>query len=131
MAESMTTELRFVPSRVEGLPDVSEVAVFPDRIELLSAGTWMSFPFERMARYPKPKWLWRFLARLGWWKGFVPVGDRDWFHPPKDRYFRFYSSPAVIVYMPDEPVGLNYADTCFRHVQDMMIRGGYHTWDLG
>ena len=34
----METCLRFVPSRVEGLPDASEAAIYPDRLELLCAG---------------------------------------------------------------------------------------------
>ena len=33
--------IRFVPSRVGGLSDVSEVVVRPDRLELLSGGQWV------------------------------------------------------------------------------------------
>lgn len=41
MTMASTGGLRFVPSRVDGLPDVTDVAVFPDRLELLSAGKWV------------------------------------------------------------------------------------------
>jgi hypothetical protein len=39
--------LRFAPSRVEGLADVSEVAVFPDRLELKAGGQVGSVPVRR------------------------------------------------------------------------------------
>ncbi|HTU90541.1 MAG TPA: hypothetical protein VMF69_10740 [Gemmataceae bacterium] len=38
MATASETWLRFIPSRVEGLSGVTEVAVFPDRLELLAQG---------------------------------------------------------------------------------------------
>jgi hypothetical protein len=37
--------LQFVPSRVDGLQDVSEAVVYPDRLELRSAGQWVVFRF--------------------------------------------------------------------------------------
>ena len=83
--------LNFVPSRVEGLPDVTEAVVRPDRLELRSAGEWVVRPFDRMARWPRPEPLWRLLARLGWRTRWLPVADRDWFHPPRDRFFRALS----------------------------------------
>jgi hypothetical protein len=127
----MEEGLRLVPSRVEGLPEVTEIVVFPDRLELCSAGEWLSFPFAEMVEWPRPAWFWRLLARLGWRQRFLPVGERDWFHPPADRFFRFFTSPRVVVYMPDEPADTSYGDTCFRRVQDVMFRGGFNTWDLG
>src|SRR5262245_4580231 len=98
------TLLRFVPSRVEGLPNVTEVVVHPDRLELNSAGQWVILRFRDIARWPSPTWLWRLLTRLGWRPNWLPVADRDWFHKPPDRFFAFYSSPPVVVRMPvDEP----------------------------
>jgi hypothetical protein len=123
--------LRFVPSRVEGLPDVTEAIVFPNRLELCSAGTWLAFSFNEMAEWPRPAWLRRLFARLGWRPQFLPVGQRDWFHPPADRFFRFFTSPQIVVYMPDEPADTSYGKTWFRRVQDVMLQGGFHTWDLG
>jgi hypothetical protein len=123
--------LRFVPTRVDGLPDVREVAIFPDRLELLSAGEWIIDPFVEMARWPRPAPLWRWLSRRGWWRGWLPVGERDWFHPPSTRFFRFYTKPRIVIFMPDEPIETNYGDTLFRRVQDVMLEGGFATWDLG
>jgi hypothetical protein len=71
------------------------------------------------------------LSRLGWRRRFLAVGERDWFHATADRFFRFFTSPPVVVYMPDEPAATSYRDTWFRRVQDVMLRGGFNTWDLG
>src|SRR5262245_35982408 len=122
--------LRFAPSRVEGLPDVTEVAVFPDRIELLSGGRWVVFRFWDIARWPRPAWLWRLLARAGWRRHWPMVGDRDWFHRPPDRFFGFFTTPKVVVYMPDER-GVGYGQTCFHRLQEVVMAGGYATFDLG
>lgn len=40
MATAAQDRLRFVPSAVEGLLGVTEAAVFPDRLALLSEGKW-------------------------------------------------------------------------------------------
>ena len=61
----MEEGLRLVPSRVEGLPEVTEVVVFPERLELFSAGEWLTFPFAQMVEWPHPAWLWRLLSRIG------------------------------------------------------------------
>jgi hypothetical protein len=123
--------LRFVPSRVEGFPGVTEVVVYPDRLELLSEGRWVSIAFADIALWPRPAWLWRRLARLGWRPRWMPVGQRDWFHPPPERFFRFRTEPRIVVYMPDEPRDTNHGSTLFRRVQDVMLEGGFGTWDLG
>jgi hypothetical protein len=122
--------LRFVPSRVEGLPLVTEVVIFPDRLELLSAGQRVVFRLTDIAQWPRPVRLRRFLSRLGWHPRWLPVGERDWFHPPPGRFFRFYTTPPIVVYMPvDEP--LEYGPSNFLRAQMVMLSAGYHTWDLG
>ena len=123
--------LRFVPSRAEGLPGVSEVVVRPDRLDLRSGGRWVVFPFAKMARWPRPTWFWRLLYRLGWRSMWLPVADRDWFHPPRDRFFRFYCDPPLKVYMTDEDKDIAYGETLFRRVQDVISSGGFSTNDLG
>ena len=127
----MEDGLRFVPSRVDGHPDVREVAVFPDRLQLRAADKWVSFPFAAMAQWPRPTWFWRLVGCFGWRPHYLMVGERDWFHPPAERFFRFYTSPSVVVYMPDECDQTNYMNTWFWRVQEVMYRGGYNTWDLG
>jgi hypothetical protein len=130
MATSPEGSLRFVPSRVEGLPDVTEVAVHPDRLELFSAAHRVVIRLWDIAEWPRPPWLWRLLARLGWWPRWLPVGERDWFHAPPQRFIRFFTKPPVVVYMPNE-VGVTYLNTVFRRAQDIMRQGGFATWDLG
>ena len=65
MATAAETCLRFVPSRVEGLSGVTEVAVFPDRLEFLSEGQPVVIRFLDIARWHRRGWLYRPLARLG------------------------------------------------------------------
>jgi hypothetical protein len=122
--------LRFVPSRVEGLPAVDEVAVFPDRLELLSAGKWVVIRLADIAEWPRPPRVRRLLARLGWRPEWLTVADRDWFHAPPDRFFRFFTTPPLVVYMPDE-AGVGYGETVFRRLQEVIGRGGFNTFDLG
>jgi hypothetical protein len=123
--------IRFVPSRVEGLPDVTEAAIYADRLELLSSGEWVVFRFFDIAKWPQPAWLWRLLSRYGWRPRWLPVADRDWFHPPRDRFFTFYTRPPVVVFLLDEDRNLTYAETLFRRVQDVMLDGGFNSYDLG
>lgn len=122
---------RFVPSRVEGLPDVTEAVVRPDRLDLLSAGRWVTVRFADIARWPQPAWIWRLSARLGWRRHWPTVADRDWFHPPAERFFAFYSTPRIVIYMPDEHTATEYGKTSFRRLQDVLMAGGFTTFDLG
>jgi hypothetical protein len=122
--------LRFVPSKVEGLPNVTEVVVHSDRLEFLSAGRWVIFRLDDIAEWPRPKWLRRLLARFGRCPDWLLVGDKDWFHPPSERFFRFYTQPEVTVYMPlDEQK--EHQESNFRRVQEVMRKGGFSTFDLG
>ena len=96
--------LRFQPSAVAGLLAVTEAVVYPDRLELLSEGKWIVIRFIDIARWHRHSWSYRTLVRLGFGvRGWPSVADRDWFHPPAQRFFRFYTSPPITVYMPDEP----------------------------
>lgn len=124
------TCLRFAPSKVEGLPDVTEVAVFPDRLEFISAGKQVVFWFADIAQWPRPAWLSRRLFRWGWRPKWLPVADRDWFHPPPKRFFRFYTHPPIVVCMPvcEHP---QRAHSTFLGVQMVLGSGGFHTFDLG
>lgn len=124
--------VRFVPTTVEGLPSVAEVVVFSNRLELLSEGNWVVIRFIDIARWYRRGWLYRPLAWLGMGvRGWPSVADRDWFHPPSGRLFRFYSVPQATIYLPDEPPDTSYGHTIFRQVQDVMAQGGYSTFDLG
>jgi hypothetical protein len=122
--------LRFVPSRVEGLAAVTEVAVYPDRLELLSAGHWVSVRLEDIATWPKPALIRRWLARRGWRPPYMPVGEHDC-GSSSERFFRFYTWPQIVIYMPDETAVLDHSKTLVHRVQDIMLEGGFRTWDLG
>jgi hypothetical protein len=123
--------LRFVPSRVEGVAAVSEVVVFPDRLELITNGKPVVVRFADIAHWPRLGALWGPLARLGIVRGFACVADRDWFHMPADRYFRFYTEPAITVFMPQEPAALGFATSTFCKVNMLIMSRGYSTMDLG
>lgn len=132
MATAAKDNLRFVPSSVEGLPSVTEVAVYPDRLELLSDGKWVVVRFLEIARWQRYGVVYRLMARLGYGvRGRASVADRDWFHPPNRRFFRFYTQPPITVFLPDEPPETGYGETMFRRVQDVLARGGFFTFDLG
>jgi len=124
--------VRFVPSAVEGLPGVSEAVVFPDRLEMLSEGSRVVIRFQDIARWRRRAWLYRRLARLGLGvRGAPAVADREWFHSPAGRFFRFYTEPALTVYLPDEAGDCDYGETMFRRVQSVIEAGGFGTFDLG
>jgi hypothetical protein len=132
MATAAEESLRFVPSAVEGLPSVTEAAVFPDRLELLSEGKWVVIRFLDIAQWYRRGWLYRPLARLGFGvRGSPSVADRDWFHPPTSRFFRFFTTPPITVFMPEEPPETSYGQTMFRRVQEVMGARGFGTFDLG
>jgi hypothetical protein len=119
---------RFVPSRVEGLRGVTEVIVRPDRLELLSVGRWVGFRLALIARWPRPARLWRLLAGLGCQVRPVRVGDRNWDQRPPERFFRFYTTPSVAVYMPrDEPQ--MRGGSCYARVEEVLATGGFKTCD--
>lgn len=122
--------VRFVPSHVDGLPSVSEAAVFPDRLELRSEGRWVVVRLCDIVRWHRHDWLRRIWAGLGL-RVRGSVGERDWFHPPAQRYIRFFTEPPITVYMPDEPADVDYAHSIFCRIQVVMAAGGFGTFDLG
>src|SRR5262249_7364910 len=71
------------------------------------------------------------LARRGWRRRWLPVGERDWFHPPSERFFRFYTEPPVVVYLPDEDPSLDGCSSLFGRIRGLIRVGGFQTWDLG
>jgi hypothetical protein len=121
---------RFVPSRVEGLPDVREVVVFADRLELATHSKQSRIWLAQIAHWPQPRWLWRWLFRARIRPRWLPVADRDWFHAPSDRFFKFYTDPPLQIFMPvDEH--LENGKSHFMRIQEVLMSGGFHTFDLG
>jgi hypothetical protein len=99
-------------------------------LELYSNGKPAVIRFSEIARWPKPAWFWKWLFSLGIRPRWLPVADRDWFHAPPDRFFRFYTTPPLIVYMPDSEA-IHYTESCFVQLRQLLETGGYHTIDLG
>jgi hypothetical protein len=70
MARAAQDGLRFVPSAVEGLSAITEVAVLPDRLELFSEDKWVVIRILDIALWYRHGWLYP-PARLG-------LGARGW-----------------------------------------------------
>jgi hypothetical protein len=123
--------LRFVPLAVEGLPGVTEVAVFPDRLELLSEGSWIVLRLIDMARWYQRGWLYRPLAKLGWVHGWPMVADRMWFPCPAVSFFEFYTTPKLVIHVACDPTDDNPLNTVFQGIKQVLAAGGFGTFDLG
>jgi hypothetical protein len=122
---------RIVPSRVEGAADVLEAFVYPDRLELVGESRRSIIKFADIARWPWPKRFWRAMFAIGVRPRWLPIADRDWFHPPRDRYFRFYTNPVLTLYMPVDEIEDKYAATHFVQIRQVIHSAGFHTNDLG
>jgi hypothetical protein len=131
MRRTRDDRFQFVPSRVEGLPDVTSVTVFSDRIEIVSEGSVVIHRFAKVARWPMPGFLWRFLHFIGlrWRPGLI--ANRDWFQKPADRYFQFFTSPPLKVFMPRNEIANDYISSFFLRLQTVVRQGGFDTIDLG
>ena len=123
--------LRFVPSRVEGLPEVTEGRGLPQPIRIALGGELAGVSVRRDRSLASSRLPVRQFALLGWQPRWLPVGQRDWFHPPSERFFRFYTRPCIVIFMPDEAIDTAYGSTLFRRIQDVMLEGGFSTYDMG
>lgn len=122
--------LRLIPSAVEGLPAVTEVVVFPNRLELLSEGRWVTIRLLDIARWCRRGWLYRPLARLGfgvWSRPFV--ADLLWFPPPGLHFLEFYTEPSIVVHVPYY-TDVGDMDRVFQRVKQVIAVGGFSTFDL-
>jgi hypothetical protein len=119
--------IEFVPSRVDGMADVVRVALTRKGLELWTSQrcrtvSWLSMepsPFRQLLR------------RLGLRSAPLFVADRDWFHPPAERFFRFYTTPRMTICLPDEPRKIPYDETFFFRVRMFLEQNGLATNDLG
>jgi hypothetical protein len=113
------------------LENVSEVAVWPDRLEIAANDSTTVLPYEDFAEWPRPVAIRRLLARLGLWPRGLYIADRDWFQSPPNRFFRFYTTPPLIIFMPTDEAK-DYAPSYFARVQDVIESNGrFTTADLG
>jgi hypothetical protein len=128
----MNDGLRFVPAEVEGLPSVTEVVVYPDRLTLLSEGKWLVVRLLKIARWDRRGWLYRPLAWLGFgvW-GWPSVADRLWRPRPGMSLLWFYTTPRLVIHVPYYPTDVGYTDTVFVRIKMILGEGGFSTFDLG
>lgn len=123
-------KIAFTPSRVDWNTEVSSVTVWPFRLDVETADGTQEFPFEVIGKIQESGFI-RFMKGLfGEKQRGMLVADRDWFHSPQDRFFRFYTDPPMTVYMPLEEA-VEYEESVFFRVQAVIRSGGYETYDVG
>lgn len=115
---------RFRPKQVEGVRDVVEVAIFPDRLELLiqSAPTLTIVEFVEMAARPFSGFFWRWAFRHGLRRR--PFIAEAYLASPSERCIKWYSRPSITVYLPEEDAGLR-GQTRLARVQEIIQAGGF------
>ena len=126
---SDTKHVRFTPSKVEGLSNVTEIVVYCDRIEFYSTGEPEIIYFQEIAK-PTGSLFLRVINRLFRKQNLLMIGERDWFHDPKDRFFRIFTEPQITFCMPVDDTS-DFGNCCFSRIRDTISNGGYSTWDLG
>ncbi len=118
---------RFAPAEVLGLQDVTEVAIYPDRVELCCAGDWRRFNYKTFARRQEA-------AAVNWFKRLfrcraapLVVGEREFC--TERRYVLFFTEPAIRIFTPPD-FDLPYGETYICRINEVLRRGGYATFDL-
>ena len=120
--------LRVVPTRTEGLPAVTEVVFHPDRMEVCSAGQWLRVPLAPLARWPRPVWLRKQLAKVGFPPAWRAVADRNWVDTETESLFIFYTQPPFKLWLPYEA---EYHTSEYVRIQQFLRHAGFDTFDLG
>lgn len=112
-------EIRFRPSRVEGISDVVEVIVHCDRFEVQTTTQLHVFPFLSFAEYREIS------------SGRVPVGELRFSKSHySDSHFLFYTTPRIAIYMPvDGPTA--YPESHFWRIQKILREGGFKLYEDG
>lgn len=92
--------VRFKPSRVEGWSDVSEVVIYPDRVEVTTNGRVVTIEFHKIARRNEPT----IFSLLKAWLGKRPwpksVGERDLSEEFGVRFIDWFTDPPLRTYLP-------------------------------
>jgi hypothetical protein len=120
--------LRVVPTRTEGLPGVTEVVFYCDRMAVCSAGEWRVIPFAPFARWPRPAGLRKMLAWFGYRPPWRTIADRNWVDTETKSLFVFYSNPPIKIWLFYSE---DYVASPYFQVQQLLRQGGYDTFDIG
>jgi hypothetical protein len=115
--------VRFAPSHVKGVSGVTEVAVFPDRLEVRGDLGWVQVPFADFATGGQKRGMFNPCPKRG-------RVARNYFSRERyaDSHIRFLTDPPISVYMPaDGPT--HFPDSVFWRIQQTIRSGGYETTD--
>jgi len=115
--QSIDQAVSFRPSRVEGIANVDEVRISQNVLELLSAGSLLTFSLISFGKGREIS------------SGCIPIGE---LHFSKSSYadsnFVFYATPRIVIYMPsDSPT--NYPESHFWRVQKILQAGGFKLYE--
>jgi hypothetical protein len=115
--------VRFVPSRVEGASGVSEVAIFPNRLEVRGERGWVTVPFADVATGGEKRGLFNPNPHRG-------RVARNYFSRERyaDSHIRFLTDPPITIYMPAEGP-THFPDSVFWRIQQTILSGGYQLTD--
>ena len=129
MEDSATDEesVRFVPAGVVGLEDVTEVAIFPNRLEVKVKGKLLTFVFDSFAKRQQNAFTFRMMRLFGRATEPLLVGEREFC--TDRRYVTFHTTPNLKIHTPPDPPN-NYAGTYLARINAILHRGGYATHDL-
>jgi hypothetical protein len=122
-APKFEPSVRFVPSRVEGVSGVSEVAIFPNRLEVRGEHRWVTVPFADFAIGGEKRGLFNPNPRRG-------RVARIYFSKERyaDSHVRFLTDPPITIYMPaNGPT--HFPDSAFWRLQQVICSGGYQVQD--
>jgi hypothetical protein len=122
--------VEFAPVAVEGASGVTSCRITPEAVFLGHGEAELRrVQLESIARYRSPAAWWRLIHRLGLSRRPRPVGERDWCQPEGHQFFRFFTDPPLVIYLPAQP-DAPYGETLFARIRETLWRGGFCTDDL-
>jgi len=125
MTKTEERGVRFVPSRVDGVSGVREVAVFPDRLEVLGDRGWVAVPFADFAQGAEKRGFFTRNPKLGR-VGAILYSTEKY----ADSHIRFLTDPPITIYMPaDGPT--QFPNSVFWRIQRTITAGRYEVIDSG
>jgi hypothetical protein len=103
--------LRFVPAAVEGMDGAREVAIYPDRVEVLAGETWRTFRYRTFARRLESRVMQWLKRCMGLRVRPEIVGDREFC--TERRHVDFYTDPVMKPFLPPDDDSKRYGQrTC-------------------
>ncbi len=111
--------VRFRPSRIEGIHHVDEVRISTQSLEIHADGQCFVFPFITLATGREIS------------SGRVPVGELHYSDVRyTDSHIVFYTTPRITIFMP-EHAPTSYPDSHFWKIQELLSEGGFMLYRNG